>query len=197
MTLNPDKESEEKVMRKVTSIRWAIMLVAFCLLLIPNAGSAQQENVKETTNKEQKPVAAYRLEFNIRELENGKRLNSRNYMMMAREGDTGKIRIENNVPYPTGTTVNGSPQWQYHGVGMNIDCRPRQQEIGVALDIVVRFSSVAPQPASASISSPVLHSDETDVQTVVAFGKPTLVTSLDDVDSNRRYEIEVTATKVK
>jgi hypothetical protein len=32
---------------------------------------------------------------------------------------------------------------------------------------------------------------------VVALDKPTLVTSLDDVESNRRYEIEVAATKVK
>ena len=183
-------------MRRVTSFRRAIVLVAFCLLLIPNAGSAQQENVKEAANKEQKPVAAYRLEFNIRELENGKRLNSRNYMMMAKEGDSAKIRIEDHVPYPTGTTVNGSPQWQYHTVGMNIDCRPRQQESGVALEIVVVIDSVAPQPESASISSPVLRSDRTEVQTVVVLGKPTLVTSLDDVDSNRRYEIEVTATKV-
>jgi hypothetical protein len=28
-------------------------------------------------------------------------------------------------------------------------------------------------------------------------GKPTLVASMDDVVTNRRYEIEVTATKVK
>jgi hypothetical protein len=28
-------------------------------------------------------------------------------------------------------------------------------------------------------------------------GKPTLIGALDDVDSNRRYEVEVTATKVR
>jgi len=28
-------------------------------------------------------------------------------------------------------------------------------------------------------------------------GRPTVVASMDDVESNRRYEIEVTATKVK
>jgi len=183
-------------MRRVTSRRWAIPLVALCVLLIPSVESAQEENAKETTDKELKPTTAYRLEFNVRELDNGKRLNSRNYMMMAREGDFAKIRVEDKVPYPTGGTVNGSPQWQYHTVGMNIDCRPRQQESGVALYIVVTIESIAPQPESATISSPVDRSDRTEVQTVVAFGKPTLVTSLDDVGSNRRYEIEVTASKV-
>jgi hypothetical protein len=31
----------------------------------------------------------------------------------------------------------------------------------------------------------------------VTLGKPTLVAGMDDTETNRRYEIEVTATKVK
>ena len=71
MTLNPDKESEENVMRRHISIQTAIALAAFCLPLIPKIATAQQET------KPKEPVTAYRLEFNVRELENGKRLNSR------------------------------------------------------------------------------------------------------------------------
>ena len=186
MTLNPDKESEEKVMRNRMSIRCAIALVAFCLALIPSSATAQQET------KVQKPVTAYRFEFNVRELENGKRLNSRNYMMMAEDNSFARIRVGNKVPYQV-----ADKQYQYNNIGMNIDCRPHEQQEGVSLDVTVDFSSVAPPSETAPSYNPVFRSNRSEVQTVVPFGKPILVTSLDDVESNRRYEIEVTATKVK
>jgi len=173
-------------MRRDISIRWTIALVALCLPLIPSSATAQQEA------KVQKPITAYRLEFNVRELENGKRLNSRNYMMTAEEGDYARIRVGNRVPYQT-----AEKQYQYSNVGMNIDCRPREHESGVALEITVDFSSVAPQSETAPSFNPVFRSNRSEVQAVVALGKPTIVTSLDDVESNRHYEIEVTATKVK
>jgi len=173
-------------MRRHISIQWAIALVAFCLPLIPKVAIAQQET------KAQKPVTAYRLEFNVREIENGKRLNSRNYMIMAEEGSFARMRIGNRVPYQT-----AEKQYQYSNVGMNIDCRPREHENGVALEITVDFSSVAPSSEAAPSYNPVFRSNRSEVQTVVSLDKPTLVTSLDDVESNRRYAIEVTATKVK
>jgi len=173
-------------MRNRMSMRCAIALVAFCLALIPSSLTAQQET------KVPKPVTAYRLEFNVRELENGKRVNSRSYMMMAEDGSSARVRVGNRVPYQT-----AEKQYQYNNVGMNIDCRPHEQQEGVALDVTVDFSSVAPSSETAPSFNPVFRSNRSEVQTVVAFGKPTLVTSLDDVESNRRYEIEVTATKVK
>ena len=119
-------------------------------------------------------------------------MNSRNYMMMAEDGSFARVRVGNKVPYQV-----AEKQYQYNNVGMNIDCRPHEQQEGVALDITVDFSSVAPQSERAPSFNPIFRSDRTEVQTVVQFSKPTLVTSLDDVESNRRYEIEVTATKVK
>jgi hypothetical protein len=102
------------------------------------------------------------------------------------------MREFESVPYQT-----AEKQYQYYDVGMNIDCRPHEQQEGVALDVTVDFSSVAPPSETSPSYNPVFRSNRSDVQTVVAFGKPTLITSLDDVESNRRYEIEVTATKVK
>jgi len=171
-------------MRNHLSVRWA--LVAFCVALIPGSANAQQEA------KVQKPVTAYRLEFSVRELDSGKRVNSRNYMMMAEDGSFARIRVGNKVPYQT-----AEKQYQYNNIGMNIDCRPHEQQEGVALDVTVDISSVAPPSETAPSYNPVFRSSRSEVQTVVAFGKPTLITSLDDVESNRRYEIEVTATKVK
>ena len=79
-------------MKRAISMRLAIAVMAFCLPLIPNS-SAQQEKGKEAATTEQKPAVAYRIEFNVREIEDGKRLNSRNYMMMVEDGNWGKIRV--------------------------------------------------------------------------------------------------------
>ena len=98
-------------MKRAISMRWAIAVMALCLPLIPNSASAQQEKGKESVTTEQKPVVVYRIEFNVREVENGKRLNSRNYMMVVEDHQWGKIRVGNRVPYKS--TEN---QFQYQDV---------------------------------------------------------------------------------
>ena len=179
-------------MKRAVSIRLAIAVMAFCLPLIPNSASAQQEKGKEAATTEQKPLVAYRIEFNVREIEDGKRLNSRNYMMVVEDGDSAKIRVGNRVPYQV-----AEKQFQYQDVGMNIDCRPREREDSLALAILVEFSSLAPQTETTPLFNPVFRTERTEVESIVRPGKPTLVASMDDVVTNRRYEIEVTATKVK
>jgi hypothetical protein len=174
-------------------MRLAIAVMAFCLPLIPRSVSAQEEKGKlEAATTEQKPVVAYRIEFNVREIEDGKRLNSRNYMMMAEDGDWARVRVGTRVPYQV-----AEKEFQYQNIGMNIDCRPREREDSLVLAIVVEFSSLAPRTETAPIFNPVFRSERTEVQSIVTPGKPTLVASMDDVVTNRRYEIEVTATKVK
>jgi hypothetical protein len=179
-------------MRRAISMRFVIGVMAFCLPLIPNTASAQQEKGKEAATTEQKPVVAYRIEFNVREIENGKRLNSRNYIMVVEDGQYSRIRVGNSVPYQNAEKV------QYRDVGMNIDCRPHGREDSVVLDINMESSSVvAQEQLPAATTSPVLRQQRSNITSVVTPGKPTLVASMDDVVTNRRYEIEVTATKVK
>ena len=179
-------------MNRSISSRLAIALMAFCLPLIQNTSFAQQEKAKETATTEQKPLVAYRIEFNVRETEDGKRLNSRNYMIVAQDGDWGRIRVGDRVPYQTGDN-----SYQHSDVRMNIDCRPHERYDNVALDITVDFSSMAPPPDSVPRTPPVFRNQRTEVSPIVTPGKLTLIASLDDVSSNRRYEIEVIATKVK
>jgi hypothetical protein len=179
-------------MKKAVFRRLIIAVMAFCLPLIPKSVCAQQEKGNEAATTQQKPVVAYRIEFNVREIEDGKRLNSRNYMMMADDGDWAKIRVGNRVPYQ-------SPEKpiQYQDIAMNIDCRPHERDDSIALVIHVDFSSLAPETQTGPTLPPVFRTERTEVESIVKPGKPTLVASMDDVLSNRRYEIEVTATKVK
>jgi hypothetical protein len=168
--------------------------MAFCLPLIPRSASAQGEKGKlEAATTQQKPVAAYRIELTVREIEDGKRLNSRNYMMVVRDSDWGQIRVGNRVPYNA-----GEKGFQYEDVGMFIDCRPREREENLELEIRLESSSVVAQEQTpAATTNPVFRRQVSNVSPLVTPGKSTLVATMDDVISNRRYEIEVTATKVK
>lgn len=173
----------------------AIAVMAFCLAWISNSASAQEAKDKESAATEQKPVVAYRIEVNVREVEDGKRLNSRNYLMVARDDDWTRLRVGNKMPYQT-----GGSQYQYTDVGMNIDCRPRDRGDSVELSLRVEFSGLAPQKetlSGISTPAPVFRTDRAEIESLVPLGKPTLVASMDDTLSNRRYEIELTATKVK
>lgn len=181
-------------MKRAIPKRFAVASLAFCLLLIPNSASAQQEKGKESVTTEQKPLVAYRIEFNVREIEIGKRLNSRNYMMVVRDGFYARIRVGNRVPI-----VTEEKKISYQDVGMNIDCEPLGRDDKVELIVVVELSSVVAQdqPPSGSTDNPVFRQQRSTTAAVLTLGNPTLVAGVDDVVSNRRYEIEVTATKVK
>jgi len=179
-------------MNRAISNCLAIALMAFWLPLIPTTSLAQQDKAQATATTDQKPLVAYRIELNVLEIENGKRLNSRNYMIMAKDNDWGRIRVQDNVPYQASDN-----SYQHTNVRMHIDCRPHERDGNVALDISVDFSSMAPMPDSTPRTPPVFRDERTEVSPVLTPGKPMLVASIDDVSSNRRYEIEVTATKVK
>jgi hypothetical protein len=179
-------------MKGTISMRLAIATMVLCLPLISNSTPAQQEKGKEAGATEQKPGVTYRIEFNVREIEDGKRLNSRNYVMVLEEGSYGSFRVGNRVP----VVLEKGPQ--YLDAGMNIDCRPRERGEGISLDIRVESVSAIPQEQPPTgTGNPVFRQQRTNVSPVVTLGKPTVVASMDDVLSNRRYEIEVTAAKVK
>jgi len=182
-------------MKRTVSIRLAITLLAFCLPLISSPAFAQQEKGKETTAaRDQKPPTTYRIEFNIREIDGGKRVSSRSYMMVTQTGNlAGRIRVGNRVPLVQAT--NGS--YSYENVGMNIDCTPREREDGIALEISVDSTALVPPDESRRSMPPVLREQRTIVDPIVTPGKPTLVATMDDVSSNQRFEIEVTVTRLK
>jgi len=179
-------------MRRVLPIRLTFALMAFCLPMIPSSARAQQEKPKEEATAVQKPLVAYRIEIIVREFEEGKPANSRKYTMLVADNNRGKIRVGNRVPYQSSAGM-----YQYQDVGMNIDCVPKERGENLSLYTSVEFSSLAGSQGAAPNMNPVFRSERSEVESVVTLGKPTVVATMDDVGSTRRYEIEVTATKVK
>jgi hypothetical protein len=61
----------------------------------------------------------------------------------------------------------------------------------------VELSSLAGLPDQAASGRPVFRTVESNFGAEVTLGKPMLIASMDGINSSRRYEVELTATKLK
>jgi hypothetical protein len=70
---------------------------------------------------------------------------------------------------------------------------------GVALITVLDVSRVAAEKPEQgrSFLPPVIRSTKLQIRTIVPLGKPTLLTSADEVDGTGKLQVEATATKVR
>jgi hypothetical protein len=142
----------------------------------------------------QQSNSVYRLQINVNELDSGKVINSRSYQMVLEDGGNGTIRITRDIPVASGPAV------QYRSVGLTLSCR--LQERKDYLFLAARFGLndlVAPEtnPTEALKSSPVIRSFDSDVSSALKAGVPTVITAMDNLVGKGRYELEVTATRLR
>ena len=152
---------------------------------------------KEAPEKELAPEAFYKLAFNISEIENGKPVNQREYSMVSRNNDGRPVSIKSTTRVPINSPEK---QIQYLDAGLDIRCfAPREvaAKIAVNCDVVISNFVVPDQSTEARNSvGPVLRTTNTSAWAVVTLGKPTVMSIIDDVNSKKRIQIEVTATKI-
>ena len=165
---------------------WATLALAAFLLAATSA--AAQEAPAEKPPKAPRPVNLYRMEFVIHESEDGKLVNTRNYTQLVEEGDWSRVRAGARVPITTDKGI------QYMDVGVRIDYQLSERDAYVGLEVRMEISNFA---QGQETKDPLLRTISSDIKTAVLPGKPTVVSSIDDTASKRRYQLEVTATKVK
>ena len=159
--------------------------------------SAQEQPKKEISFYE----PAYKLAFVTYELEDGKRINQRDYTMVVMvQGQRGILKVGTRVPITTGT-AGGDKQFTYLDVGLEIRCQLREWEPGkiqAALDINVSSFALPEQGQNHDgLNQPIIRNTSLTVQPVLTPGKPTMIASIDDVNSKKRMQMEVTATKAE
>ncbi len=185
--------------------RWQSFLMI--VLLLAGISTARAQEPKETKTEKQTPAtdeskntraetvppSFYNLVFTLTELEDGKKLNSREYQTMASLNDFSRLRIGTRVPIDT-----GRGNITYMDVGLNLDARPRLLGGNLVLDFTADISSFAiPEQAEGKAQNPVTRNVRSQVQALVIPGKPTLLSSIDDPSSRKQYQIEVTVTKLR
>ncbi len=189
--------------------RFCILLLMFLAAVVLTAQDTPP--AKDTTPKKdvtaivkEDAVPTYRFAFSIYELVEGKRTNQRDYSLLVPadgRGPYSKIKIGTKVPIVTGNS-SGNTQYTYTDVGLELECSAIETTNNkLAVRIELNFSSFAASNQSADPHSeglgPVFRALNHRLRSVLTPGKPQMIASLDDPNSNKRFQVEVTATKVE
>ncbi len=195
-------------MRKYAAllIATALILTGVVLLATPSAAAQESKDSKDSkpaaapeskivaVPRPQKPVATYKLDFTLSELEDATRVNSRSYSFLLEEEVWGRTRIGTKVPLSMGEGKG----IQYMDVGFSLDARLNQREGDLRLELRLEVNSLVPvEGEAARPREPVLRSLRSELAASITPGKPTLLTTVDELGSRRRFQVEVTATRIR
>lgn len=184
----------------------ALFLIVAGVLTIHSICLAQDNGSAKTTEP-RKPVPAYHLEFALNEIEDGKKINTRQYAMdlvALRQEDRGDIRqLSDFKAIKIGTRLPveiESGKAEYIDVGTSIRSRILEDETGLSLEARAEVSSLVPRPDTDIYHSgtrPIIRQLSIDAVTAITPGKLTSLGTVDDPDSKRQFQLEVTVTKIR
>jgi hypothetical protein len=198
--------------REYTMSKRAVLTAALIVLLTAFDGPGRvwaQENTSaaKAPTPIVEPAHAYRIDFSVNEVEDNKKINARQYSMNLKSGDANEIKIGTRVPVPgfgTGTSGQQSA-FQYIDVGTSIWCKVKDRAdeawLGndVSLSVRSEISNFArpSQDGSVPREPPLLRQLKIDASTVAVPGKTMVVGSVDDPNSKRQFQLEVTVTRLR
>lgn len=186
------------------------------LVLALASSLAAQQPAKDTSDqpaKDQQPKVLagregmtenfFKLAFAMYELDGGKRTNQRDYMMIGRtDNQPSSIRVSTRVPITT-ADKGGDKQYTYTDVGLRLNCSMKEQvDRRLQLHCDIEISSFIPRDQIANATgnavpaAPFLRSTRTESWELLTLGKPAILTTVDDINSAKRMQVEVTATKI-
>jgi hypothetical protein len=178
----------------------AAALIAALIVVGPRLASAQESGAAAKPAPEAvEPGHAYRLGFTVTEIEDGKKINSRQYSMNM-YGESNEIKIGTRVPVEV---KNG--EVQYMDVGTSIWCRLRDHRdrdlnwLGndIMLNVRSEISNFAVPEQQGQSMRPILRQLKIDASTIATVGKPMVLGVVDDPNSKRQFQLEVTVTKLR
>jgi hypothetical protein len=173
------------------------MVVAAALILTLMIGgirkaSAQDSSASKPAPEAEKAVNAYRLDFSVNEIEDGKKVNARQYSMNLNAEDANEIKIGTRVP-----VESKQGEFTYLDVGTSIWCRIGERANGLPISVRAEISNFALPDQQSQMARPVLRQLSIKASTVAQLGKPVVIGSVDDPNSKRQFQLEVTVTKLK
>lgn len=199
--------------RQIVARLGQLLLIAVFCWCVPFSGAQEkeQEPAKKPAEQVQRPVSAYRLDFSLNEMQAGKKINTRQYSMQLSTDTDGRfgggggkqIKIGTQVPYEKwheaaeGETNKGHVEMSYIDVGTRIRALIKENGNGLELSVDCDITSLADPEQTKSSSRPMLRQMNIEGSTVTEVGKPVVIGSVDDPDSKRQFQLEVTATKLK
>jgi hypothetical protein len=156
--------------------------------------SAKEAPKTQAAENREGPLSAYRLDFTLNELEGGRKVNARQYSMNAVPGwnPSNEIKIGTRVPVEA-----KQGEMQYIDVGTSIWARMLERGDAPQLEVRAELNNFADPEAETRRTMPLLRQLRISASTVASLGKPTVVGVVDDPNSKRQYQLEVTVTKLR
>ena len=183
-------------MRKALAV-FTIAILGFMIgsraTTVAQDSAAKPEMNAKPSKHAEKPVHAYRVDFSLNELEDGKKINTRQYSVNVNSDESNEIKIGTRVP-----VESKEGEFQYMDVGTNVWCRIEERSDGVALSVRAENSNFAiPDQGTGHDARPVIRQLKISGSTLALLGKPMIVGSMDDPNSKRQFQLEVTVTKLR
>jgi hypothetical protein len=144
------------------------------------------------------PPIFYRLEFTIRELDREKLVDTRNYTLSVQSGVAESLLAGSEVPYPSSAYTTGSgttKSTSYRNIGVSIGCTVKELNDSPRLDLKLEVSDSL--PPGKDTDAPAFRKIVLNCRSLLALGKPTTVGVVEDPGSRHRFQVDVTATKLK
>src|SRR5580765_4337241 len=192
-------------MKVFTRILFVLALAGTLLAQQPGKDTADQPAKDQPSKKE---VLAgrdgntenfFKLAFVMYELDDAKRINQRDYMMIGRtDNQPSSIRVSTRVPITTQEKGNDK-QYTYIDVGLRINCSMKEQvdrrlqlHCDVEVSSFLRPEQIANATGNAGLAAPFLRTTRTESWALLTLGKPAILNTVDDITSTKRMQIEVT-----
>lgn len=181
--------------------------LAFVVLMLMFGVAVVAQETKETKPPSRSgsfswAQGAYRLDFVVKEMDEGKVNNSRTYSMVIeatdnRGGGRETIKTGNRIPVTT-SVGSGTNQIQYIDVGFNMDAQLfALEDSRLMLESTVEISALATNEPTQNQGAPAIRQIRSATTGEVVVGKANQLASLDDTVSKHRFVIEVTPTKLR
>ncbi len=169
-------------------------VVVLALVVLLGTGFAQQQSpATKVGPEEEKAATAYRLDFALNEMEAGKKINTRQYSLNIVPGSssTNNLKIGTRIPVEI-----KQGEIQYIDVGTSIWAHMAERGDSVQLEVRADLSNFA-NPEQEQKGNPLIRQLQINASTVAVLGKPMIIGVVDDPNSKRQYQLEVTVTKLR
>jgi len=176
------------------------MLKKIALLVVLPLALLAQEAPKPAPPK---PTHVYKLDYVFTELEGGKKTDSKNYtLLLDSDRKTGRLRVGTRIPVAMGA---GEAKWQYMDLGVTIEATTQSAtDANLGLRTRVEASSIVMPTAESGKAStlgsptqPIIRNFTGESDVTVPFNKPTTLFTLDEPNSKRSFQVQLTATEIR
>lgn len=159
------------------------------------------QDAKAQADRSNAAATPYRLDFSFYELEDGKKINTRHYTLDLTAGSGNEIKIGTRVPVAVGkNSPDPSFNFQYMDVGTRIWANLAVLGEGdLRLDVKSEVSNLdmTAERDRGTGMPPIVRQIQINGSTLLVTAKPIVIGSMDDPNSNRQFQLEVTATKLR